>query len=141
VRFSRELGREVTEIAPEALERLRKYPWPGNVRELQSVLKQALLRAVGGVLLASFLPADLAPDGHGGKAPEAPARYRSGMTLAELERDAIQQCLLDSGGNRQRTAESLGISARTLLRKIRAYGLEDPLRPGPLVPNAGSDEE
>ena len=44
-RFSRELGREVREVAPEALERLRGYPWPGNVRELQSVLKQALLRA------------------------------------------------------------------------------------------------
>ena len=43
-RFSRELGREVREVAPEALERLRGYPWPGNIRELQSVLKQALLQ-------------------------------------------------------------------------------------------------
>ena len=44
-RFNRELGREVREVAPEAMERLRSYPWPGNIRELQSVLKQALLRA------------------------------------------------------------------------------------------------
>src|SRR5438132_10388828 len=49
-RFSRELGREVREVAPEALERLRHYPWPGNIRELQSVLKQALLQASGTVL-------------------------------------------------------------------------------------------
>src|SRR5262249_26787155 len=55
-RFSRELGREVREVAPEALERLRRYAWPGNVRELQSVLKQALLRASGPVLLSAFLP-------------------------------------------------------------------------------------
>ena len=55
-RFSRELGREVREVAPEALERLRGYPWPGNIRELQSVLKQALLRAHGPVLLPAFLP-------------------------------------------------------------------------------------
>src|SRR5213079_2932314 len=55
-RFSRELGREVREAAPEALERLRGYPWPGNVRELQSVLKQALLQASGPVLLPAFLP-------------------------------------------------------------------------------------
>src|SRR5438132_8481420 len=48
--FSRELGREVREVAPEALERLRHYPWPGNIRELQSVLKQALLQASGTVL-------------------------------------------------------------------------------------------
>src|SRR4029077_11779894 len=44
-RFSCELGREVREVAAEALERLRAYSWPGNIRELQSVLKQALLRA------------------------------------------------------------------------------------------------
>src|ERR1700720_3480703 len=55
-RFSRELGREVQEVAPEALERLRGHPWPGNIRELQSTLKQALLRASGPVLLPSFLP-------------------------------------------------------------------------------------
>ena len=55
-RFSRELGREVREVAPEALERLRSYSWPGNIRELQSVLKQALLQASGTVLLPAFLP-------------------------------------------------------------------------------------
>src|SRR5207245_3334495 len=54
--FSRELGRGVHELAPDALERLRGYHWPGNVRELQSVLKQALLRASGPVLLPVFLP-------------------------------------------------------------------------------------
>src|SRR5262249_49856077 len=56
-RFSRELWREVREVAPEALERLRSYSWPGNVRELQSVLKQALLQARGTTLLPGFLPA------------------------------------------------------------------------------------
>src|SRR5260221_13276463 len=55
-RFGRELGREVRELAPEALERLRSYSWPGNIRELQSVIKQALLQAQGSVLLPSFLP-------------------------------------------------------------------------------------
>ncbi|HVS36220.1 MAG TPA: sigma-54 dependent transcriptional regulator, partial [Gemmataceae bacterium] len=54
-RFSRELGREVRQVAPEALERLRAYSWPGNIRELQSVLKQALLQASGAVLLPAFL--------------------------------------------------------------------------------------
>src|SRR6266852_8388652 len=58
-RFSRDLGREVREVAPEALERLRGYPWPGNIRELQSVLKQALLQASGPALLPAFLPEPL----------------------------------------------------------------------------------
>src|SRR3954454_22187443 len=83
-RFNRELGREVREVAPEALARLRGYPWPGNVRELQSVLKQALLRAHGPVLLPEFLPdlpeapaAPVAPSG-GGFDPEAFLRRRLG---------------------------------------------------------------
>ena len=67
-RFGRELGRDVREAAPEALERLRAYAWPGNIRELQSVLKQALLRASGNVLLPAFLPQSL-----GGLAPSAAA--------------------------------------------------------------------
>src|SRR5262245_39423199 len=71
-RFSRELGREVVEVAADALERLRAYGWPGNVRELQSVLKQALLQASGPVLLASFLPEPL------GAAGEAPPVASSG---------------------------------------------------------------
>src|SRR6476660_5676083 len=55
-RFSLELGREINEVAPESLDRLREYHWPGNIRELQSVLKQALLQASGCVLLSTFLP-------------------------------------------------------------------------------------
>jgi two-component system nitrogen regulation response regulator GlnG len=63
-RFNSELGRGVREVAAEALERLRGYSWPGNVRELQSVLKQALLRAHGPVLLPDFLP-ELRDEGRG----------------------------------------------------------------------------
>ena len=52
-RFNRELGRDIAEVAPETLARLREHSWPGNVRELQSVLKEALLRRASrrGVLL------------------------------------------------------------------------------------------
>src|SRR5205807_5176457 len=58
-RFSRELGKDVQGVSPEALAILQAYAWPGNVRELQSVLKQALLRAAGPVLVPDFLPAQL----------------------------------------------------------------------------------
>ena len=60
-RFNRELGREVREVAPEAMERLRGYSWPGNVRELQSVLQQALLKATGTVLLPALPTRRTAP--------------------------------------------------------------------------------
>ena len=55
-RSNSELGREVREVTAEAMERLCSYPWPGNIRELQSVIKQALLRATGPVLVPAFLP-------------------------------------------------------------------------------------
>ena len=139
-RFRRELGREVREVAPETLERLRGYSWPGNIRELQSVLKQALLQAHGEVLLPEFLPADLSVDNRGDKLCDAIPRFRPGMTLAEVEREAIQQCLFQTEGNRQRAAELLRISTRTLLRKIREYGLEDPLRPTAPASNEHSPE-
>jgi len=128
-RFNRELGRDVREIAPEAWERLRNYSWPGNVRELQSVLQQALLQASGSVLLPAFLPTDLPGESEKGNPEPTVPRYRPGISLSELEREAIQQCLIQAEGNRQRSAELLGISTRTLLRKIREYNLEDPLRP------------
>jgi DNA-binding NtrC family response regulator len=92
-RFSKELGREVQEIAPEALERLRGCSWPGNIRELQSVLKQALLRASGAVLLPAFLPdlpctpphpQPLSPEGRGEKekAPPPPGERDRGAGAA-----------------------------------------------------------
>ena len=55
-RFSRELGREVHGVDPEALRLLRSYSWPGNIRELQSVLKQAILQSRGTTLLPGSLP-------------------------------------------------------------------------------------
>jgi two-component system response regulator AtoC len=127
-RFNHKLGREVREVDPEAMGRLRGYPWPGNVRELQSVLQQALLKATGTVLLPAHLPEDLTKEPPASEASERATRNGSGSMLADLEREAIQQCLIQTGGNRQRTAERLGISTRTLLRKIREYSLEDPLR-------------
>ena len=130
-RYNIELGREVREVAPEVMNRFRSYPWPGNVRELQSVLQQALLRASGTVLISEFLPNDLLPETQTSAASDPGTRYRPGSTLADLEREAIQQCLLQTGGHRRRAADLLGISTRTLLRKIREYNLEDPLRPAP----------
>jgi two-component system response regulator AtoC len=127
-RDGKELSREIRQISAGALERLRHYSWPGNIRELQSVLKQALLQANGTVLLEDFLPGDLPQEATANKPQDSGIRIPPGITLADLERAAIQQALLQTGGNRQRTAEILGISSRTLLRKIRTYHLQDPLR-------------
>jgi two-component system nitrogen regulation response regulator GlnG len=141
-RFSRDLGREAREVAPEALERLRGYSWPGNIRELQSVLKQALLRASGTVLLPAFLP-DLnegrAGDGHSvadvsgssGLDLEAFIRQRIGLDAEDLYTEVHRQVdrvllplvLEHTGGSQHQAARLLGIARQTLRQKLRDLGL------------------
>src|SRR5438876_1349930 len=145
-RFNRELGREVREITPEGLERLRGYPWPGNVRELQSVLKQALLKASGPVLLPAFLPEPLG--GAGGTAPPAPPAAEPGVetfvirqrvgsdvrdlyaeTHRQVDRLLLPRVLEHTRGNLQQAALLLGIARQTLRLKLRDLGLSV-ARPG-----------
>jgi two-component system nitrogen regulation response regulator GlnG len=138
-RFSRELGRQVQEVAPEALERFRGYSWPGNIRELQSVLKQALLQASGTILLPAFLP-DLSgrPDESGPPAPagadldlEAFIRQRLGPDAQDLYADThrrVDRLLLPlvleyTSGNQHQAARLLGIARQTLRQKLRELGL------------------
>jgi two-component system nitrogen regulation response regulator GlnG len=138
-RFSRDLGREVREAAPEALERLRNYSWPGNIRELQSVLKQALLQASGKVLLPAFLP-DL-PLGPGEAATAAPSGKDLGLeafisqrlgpdasnlyaeTHRQVDRLLLPLVLEYAQGNQHQAARLLGIARQTLRMKLRELGL------------------
>jgi two-component system nitrogen regulation response regulator GlnG len=136
-RFSRELGREVVTIDPQALAQLRAYDWPGNIRELQSIVKQALLPARGSVLLPSFLP-ELSV---GPAEPTAPAsvnleleafiRQRLQPDVHDLYADAHGQldrfllaCVLEyTGGSQHQAARLLGIARQTLRLKLRELGL------------------
>ena len=139
-RFSRELGREVREVAPEALERLRSYPWPGNIRELQSVLKQALLQASGTVLLPAFLP-ELSGRARRSRARRAPPAADLGLeafirqrlgpdaqdlyaeTHRQVDRLLLPRVLEYTGGNQHQAARLLGIARQTLRQKLRDLGL------------------
>jgi two-component system nitrogen regulation response regulator GlnG len=141
-RFSRELGKEVRQTAPEAMQLLRSYPWPGNLRELQSVLKQALLHATGSVLLPDFLPASIRTPEERAGSPEPAAeaqlpdleRFVSGRlqagsqdvyaeALAVVERQLLTQVLGHTGGNQVQAARILGITRNSLRFKLRALGI------------------
>ena len=137
-RYSRELGREVRDVAPETLERLRSYDWPGNIRELQSVLKQALLQASGTRLLPAFLP-ELNGTTNGpvptasGANPglEAFIRERLGPDSRDLYADThrqVDRLLLAlvmeyTGGSQHQAACMLGIARQTLRQKLRDLGM------------------
>jgi DNA-binding NtrC family response regulator len=101
-------------IAPEAMGALEGYGWPGNVRELENVIERALALSKDGVILRSDLPAEVA----GGQAPPPPGLVDDRPTLAELERRYIELVLRETGGNKKRAAEILGIDRRTLYRTL-----------------------
>src|SRR5208283_1411692 len=109
---------------------LRRYSWPGNIRELQSVLKQALLRASGPVLLLAFLPEPLGrPNAPSPATPgEEPglAAFITGQRLGpdvrdlyvdahrQLDRHLLPHVLKYTGGSQHQAALLLGIARQTL---------------------------
>jgi two-component system nitrogen regulation response regulator GlnG len=133
-RFNRELSKEVQGVAPETMELLRKHAWPGNLRELQSVLKQALLRATGPILLPDFLPPLGQPEPKfASDNPDWDGFIESRLTagsedlhaeLLELvERHLLTRVLNHTGGNQLQAARILGITRGSLRTKIRALGI------------------
>jgi two-component system, NtrC family, response regulator AtoC len=127
-RFSRELGREVREMAPEALECLHGYSWPGNIRELQSVLKQALLRASGTVLLPAFLPDFLARSARSSYVVLSGSQTVSRSRTPNWEQDGAWERGLESfirerlmAGTRDLYAEAQRHVDRILLPRVLEY--------------------
>jgi len=128
--FMRESAREnekgVREIAPDAMERLIGYGWPGNVRELRSAIERAVVLCRGERITVRDLPAEVRAEG------AAPATGGGGgqfiaqgdITVKEAEKQLIIRALNESDGSRTDAAKKLGMSRRTLHRKLHAYHLE-----------------
>jgi transposase-like protein len=107
----------MAKFSDEAMQSLLHYPWPGNVRELKNVIFKAAMHAKPGTreIRASDLPASVCG------VPEAssPAAFQG--NLDEMEKQMIFQTLARTGGNQAKAAEQLGISGRTLRRKLSKY--------------------
>ena len=104
-------------FSEEAQELLEAFPWPGNVRELRNAVTAAVVHAKGYRITA--------PDLSGLGTPQAPVRRTAGdLRLEDLERDAIFEALRKTGGHCEQAADLLGISRRTLSRKLKLYGPE-----------------
>jgi DNA-binding NtrC family response regulator len=98
-------------ISPELMDRLENLPWPGNIRQLRNVLERMCVMCQGDELTVADLPAEIAE--------ENPV---SAGDLRTMERSAILDTLRRFEGNRTRAAEALGISVRTLQRRLRDWG-------------------
>jgi DNA-binding NtrC family response regulator len=118
--FSRENGKQVRELTPEAMNLLLAYDWPGNVRELRNAIEQMVVLARGERLTVRDVPAAI----RGGADLTKINVVRGGMTVEDAERQLIVQALKETNGNRTKAAQRIGISRRTLHRKLKEYGLE-----------------
>jgi len=111
-KYSSSLKKEILGISAEAMSLLMDYSWPGNVRELENCIERAVVLVKGN----EILPFDLPPSLQGGQGDHF-IRLKVGVTLEELEREAIQQTLRYTQGNKVLAAKLLGISERTLYRR------------------------
>ena len=112
----------VNGIEPEAMAALMKYPWPGNVRELENMVEMLLAYARKPLIRFSDLPEkifDVAPS----QRPPAPVNDEV-YTLKEAERKLIVGALLKSKGNKSLAAQMLGISRKSLYKKLVDYGIQ-----------------
>jgi DNA-binding NtrC family response regulator len=108
-------------VSPEVMRRFQTYRWPGNVRELHNSLESMMVLGDGDILSERDLPPSIADSS---QAMRSPKEIPIGMTMEELEKLAITKALDQYKGNRTHAANRLGISVRTLQRKLRQYEVE-----------------
>jgi DNA-binding NtrC family response regulator len=121
--FAEENHKPVNEFTPDALEMLMNYPWPGNVRELRTAIEHALVLCRGEKISARDLP----PSVRAGKAALVRAEQaapENGLTVKEAEKQLIERVLKETEGNRTLAAKKMGVSRRSLHRKLHVYHLE-----------------
>ncbi|MES2657579.1 MAG: sigma-54 dependent transcriptional regulator [Verrucomicrobiota bacterium] len=125
--FAKENDRPMKPLTDEAMELLLKYPWPGNVRELRTAIEHGVVMSNDSVIEARHLPQFLhfqaiaigEPSLPGKITLDAPAEFN----LHALETNTIRAALSIAGGNRTHAADLLGVSRRTLQRKLKELGL------------------
>jgi two-component system response regulator HydG len=132
-RISRERGRKFT-LSDEVLRTMMRHDWPGNVRELENSVERACVLSSGPIIHLGDLPTQLQQEGLEAKraaisagASAEPTTSPEVKTLAELEREAILGTIRALSGDKLQAAKLLGIGKTTLYRKLKEYGIADPL--------------
>jgi len=118
-KYSEENRKTIAQISPEALELLSTYRWPGNVRELENVIERSVTLTRHTVILPEDLPRRIRAE----KREDLAKTLPSHISLSELEKLYIQKILEETGGNKKKAAEILGIDRRTLYRMAARHGL------------------
>jgi two-component system, NtrC family, response regulator AtoC len=118
--FNAQFRRQVTKIAPRALQAMLTYSWPGNIRELRNMIERAmLLECDSGILKRDHLMFDGVVSRK--TAGKKKIRIGEALPLEVIEREHIEGVLQAFGGNKNQAAHTLGIDRTTLYNKIRKY--------------------
>ena len=127
-RFARENSVPPKTVAPQVLAQMQAYQWPGNVRELKNLTERLAVMAPGPNIEVGDLPPELktlSPPNGDAALNEAAVDAFTGLPLEKIEAAVITRTLDHTEGNRAQAAQLLGISLRTLQRKLKAYGKDD----------------
>jgi DNA-binding NtrC family response regulator len=123
--FAEENSKKILGIATPAMEHLLRYHWPGNVRELRTAIEHAVVLCRNEMIGIRDLPASLKVTASDDSERETREVISTGkLTLKEAERQLLMHALQESNGNRTEAARRLGISRRTLHRKLHEFQLE-----------------
>ncbi len=118
-----ENGKDVSAIAPDALELLMAYKWPGNVRELRTAIEHAVVFARGKAVTARDLPQNIRL-GRSSLPTPASKMATGDLNVHDVEKELVVRALREMDGNRTAAAKKLGVSRRTLHRKLHEFHLE-----------------
>ncbi len=118
-----ENGKDVSAIAPDALELLMAYKWPGNVRELRTAIEHAVVFARGKAVTARDLPQNIRL-GRSSLPTPASKMATGDLNVHDVEKELVVRALREMAGNRTAAAKKLGVSRRTLHRKLHEFHLE-----------------
>jgi DNA-binding NtrC family response regulator len=119
--YRKRFKRPALDLTAEARLRMERYPWPGNVRELRNCLERAAALSADDLIQAALVLPMLSQAQTLASAPHFLRASEPPQTLQELERQHILQILEGADGNRERASAILGISMRTLYRKLKEY--------------------
>jgi two-component system response regulator HydG len=123
--FAQRNRKTIKGFTPRAMERIIRHDWPGNVRELMNAVERAVVLSRADYLSEADFPGTLGCESAmAGGQPEAGSTGISGdIPLDEIEKATILRSLEAAGGNKSETARRLGITRRTLHKKLKAYGV------------------
>jgi two-component system, NtrC family, response regulator AtoC len=118
-------GKKIAGIDADAVEALTRYDWPGNIRELKNIVERMVVLSSESRITLALVPDDIrnsrGDSPQGGQSPVV----SNGHNLNAMEKEYIRQALIDAHGNKSLAAQKLGISRRTLYRKIDEYKITE----------------